>query len=268
MTERTDLYGSYARFGERVLAQIRAETFGEDFGQNSWLTADELDRFAASLALGSGARVLEVACGSGGPALRLARTTGCRVVGIDADENAVSTASRAAAEHGLSERAAFRRADANARLPFDDGAFDGLVCIDALNHLADRLGVLREWRRMLRPGARAVFTDPVVLTGPVTHDELAQRSSIGFFLFVPPGVNERLIDEAGLRLVQRQDVTENAARVAGRWLRARAAREAALRELEGGERFAGLQRFLAAVERLAVERRLSRFAYLVERPSG
>ena len=94
--------------------------------------------------------------------------------------------------------------DANARLPFDDNSFDAVLCIDAMNHLPARLAVLREWQRVLRPGHRALFTDPVVITGPVTNDELALRSSIGVFLFVPPGINERLIEEAGLRLVRRK----------------------------------------------------------------
>lgn len=98
MSERVDLYESYGRFDERVLAEIRAETFGEDIGQNSWLTADELARFAAWLELAPRSRLLEVASGSGGPALHLARTTGCSVVGIDSNELRVATAERRAAE--------------------------------------------------------------------------------------------------------------------------------------------------------------------------
>ena len=104
-----------------------------------------------------------------------------------------------------------------APLPFGDGSFDGLVCIDSMNHFPDRAAVFREWCRVLRPGRRALFTDPVVITGPVTNDELALRSSIGLFLFVPPGVNERLIEQAGLRLVRQEDVSAGAAIVAGRW---------------------------------------------------
>jgi SAM-dependent methyltransferase len=47
-----------------------------------------------------------------------------------------------------------------------------------MNHFPDRVKVFQEWRRVLRPGRRAVFTDPVVITGSVTNDELALRSSI------------------------------------------------------------------------------------------
>ncbi|TAJ24437.1 MAG: class I SAM-dependent methyltransferase, partial [Planctomycetota bacterium] len=62
------------------------------------------------------AHVLEIASGSGGPALHLARTTGCRVTGVDSNAHGVETANRAAREAGLGERAAFQVADANARL--------------------------------------------------------------------------------------------------------------------------------------------------------
>jgi hypothetical protein len=65
---------------------------------------------------------------------------------------------------------------------------------------------------------------------------------------------------------RQEDVTENAALTSGRWHEARASRRDSLLKIEGEERFEGLQRFFAAVHRLTAERRLSRLAYLVEKP--
>jgi SAM-dependent methyltransferase len=257
---------TYGHFGEHVLAEIRRETFGEDIGQNSWLTADEFLRFISWLDLAPNHHVLEVASGSGGPARYLAGRTGCRVTGIDANESGVTTANEAAAESSGGQRVSFRVADANARLPFEDNSFDALVCIDSMNHFMNRLNVFKEWCRVLRPGRRAVFTDPVVITGAVTNDELALRSSIGLFLFVPPGVNERLIGEAGLRLVQEEDVTANAVLTSGRRHESREKHREALLKIEGREPFEGYQKFLAMVHLLTSEKRLSRIAYLVEKP--
>jgi SAM-dependent methyltransferase len=260
----TDLYGTYAHFTEDALANVRRETFGVDIGQNSWLTVEEYDRFISWLRLTPDDHVLEIASGSGGPALYLASTVGCRVTGIDANAAGVTTASEMAVRSNQHHRAQFTVADANARLPFDDNSFDALICIDAMNHLPDRLAVFREWNRVLRGGRRAIFTDPVVISGAVTNDELALRSSIGLFLFVPPGVNERLIAEAGLQLVLQEDVTDNAALVAGRWFQARGRHKDEMVKIEGEDRFEGLQRFFSTVHQLSAERRLSRIAYLAE----
>jgi SAM-dependent methyltransferase len=190
------------------------------------------------------------------------------VTGIDANESGVATAQRAAAGSRAASRLRFHVADATAQLPFERDSFDAMLCIDSMNHFPDRLDVFREWRRVLRPGGRGLFTDPVVIAGPVTNDELALRSSIGLFLFVPPGVNERMIEQAGLSLVRREDATANAALVSGRWCEARQRHRENLVEIEGEERFAGLQAFLAAVHRLTAERRLRRIVYLVEKPRG
>lgn len=269
MPERVDLFEStYRHFTDQVLDAVRKETFGTDIGQNSWLTVDEYERLLPWLNLAADNHVLEVASGSGGPALYLARTTGCRVTGIDANESGVATASRMAVRSGEAWRVRFSVANANADLPFDNDSFDALVCIDSMNHFPNRLGVFREWHRVLRIGRRALFTDPVVITGPITNDELALRSSIGLFLFVPPGINERLIAQAGFRLIRQEDVSDNAALVAERWHRARHAHQGDLLRIEGQERFEGLQRFFEAVHDLTSQRRLSRIAYVAEKAAG
>ena len=76
-------YNAYANFDGDVLSAIRAETYGEDIGQNSWLTAEEFERFVGWLDVGGDSHLLEVASGSGGPALHVADRYGCRVTGVD-----------------------------------------------------------------------------------------------------------------------------------------------------------------------------------------
>ena len=265
-SKHVDLFDYYYdNFTAEVLDVIRKETFGHDIGQNSWLTVDEYDRFIRGLHLAPDDHALEVACGAGGPAIYLANQVGCYVTGIDANENGIVTATERATELNQVNRITFRVVDANASLPFADNSFDAILCIDSMNHLTNRLSVLQEWRRVLCPGGRAVFTDPVVITGPVTNDELAMRSLVGLFLFVPPGINEQLIEKAGLDLVKQEDVSENAALISGRWQEARERHKEALLRIEGEARFKGLQQFFAAVHCLTSERRLSRIVYLVEK---
>ena len=70
-------YGVYGAANEGVLTKIRRETYGEDLGQFSWITADELRKFLRNLDLNAYSHVLDVACGSGGPAFFTAQTLGC-----------------------------------------------------------------------------------------------------------------------------------------------------------------------------------------------
>jgi hypothetical protein len=100
-----------------------------------------------------------------------------------------------------------------------------------------------------------------VVTGPLTDTEIAIRSSIGFFLFVPDGADDRMLEDAGFRVRRREDRTENMAQMAGRWRQARADEEAGLRAAEGDDDFEGQQRFFEVCARLAGEKRLSRIAY-------
>jgi hypothetical protein len=104
------------------------------------------------------------------------------------------------------------------------------------------------------------------VTGPLSKDEIATRSTAGFFLFVPAGYDQRVLEECGLRLVACEDVTENTSRIADRRHRARATREEALRKIEGDANYEQQQRFLEVAGLVARERRLSRFLYVAEKP--
>jgi ubiquinone/menaquinone biosynthesis C-methylase UbiE len=257
---------NYGNFQTELYEQIRREAFGEDIGQNSWLTGEEQDRFLVWLDLSAGKTLLDVGCGAGGPALRIAATTGCSVVGIDVHEQAVSTASSLATQRGLSRLAAFRLVDATHQLPFPADSFDSITCIDAINHFPDRPSVVGEWARLLKPGGRVLFTDPLTVTGPLSNAEIAVRSSAGFYLLVPSGYNERIIVQCGLQLLTSENVSRNMAEVAQRRREARASRSSALREIEGDEAYESQQDYLAIAARIAQEGRLSRFVFVAQKP--
>ena len=264
MGNEVPLYAS-AYAGLDVRERVRRETYGQDLGQSSWMTVDELERFGEWLELHSGSRLLDVGCGSGRPALHLAETTGMTVVGVDVLDEGIAAGTAQAQARGLTEKATFVKADAGERLPFEVESFDAVLSIDAMCHLPNRLSVLEEWRRVTRPGARVLFTDPTIITGPVTGSEIADRSAIGVYVFSIASMNEELLGEAGFDLLRREDLTENMARVAGRWRDARQHLSDELVADEGAATFEGVQRFLGAAHVLARERRLSRYAYLARR---
>ena len=267
LSPSVDLYGTaYGNFATQALEQVRRETYGEDFGQSSWLTGAEYRRFFRLLQLRATDHVLDVGCGSGGPALLLAREVGCRVMGVDINEAGIRTGLALARQAGAQDRVELRHADVQQPLPFPDQAFDAIVCLDVMCHLPDRGRLFDEWLRVLRPGGLTLYTDPVVVTGLVSREEFATRSSTGYFEFGPPGVNERLLREAGFELVLSEDATDNEVEVSRRWHAARQRRAAELARLEGEETFAGLQQFLATVHRLTRGRRMSRSLYLARKP--
>lgn len=268
-TQPVDLYDNvYGDFASRAETEVRRAAFGEDIGQSSWLTAEDWLRFADMAGVDESSRVLEVGSGSGGPAVYLAEQRGCHVTGVDINQNGVGNAERLAAARGVADRAVFRAIDASEPLPFPDRSFDVVLSNDAMCHIPHRREVLRDWHRVLRPGGRMLFSDALVITGQVSHDEIATRSSIGLYFFVPPGENERLIEAAGFRLLAASDETEAAATIAQRWHDAREEHRPELTAREGETNFAGLQRFLACVHSLSAERRLSRYCYLAERLPG
>jgi SAM-dependent methyltransferase len=249
-------------------AAVRQETYDEDVGQASWLTLTEAREFFAALELRSEHRILEVACGSGGITCRMAQETGALCVGVDINPHGIQAGERRARELGLSSRVSFRVADAGSRLPFPDQAFDAIFCNDSINHLPRRIEVLRDWHRVLRPGGRLLFSDPIVVTGQLTGEEIRVRSSVGYFLFTPLGWNERLLEEIGFVTREVRDVTAGVATISERWRHAREERRGALEALEGMETFEGVQRFLQVAHTLASERRLSRYMYLATTPSS
>jgi SAM-dependent methyltransferase len=177
--------------------------------------------------------------------LAFVERTGCRLTGVDREEVGIAYAQAQVLARGLSGRATFSVLDCEKPLPFEEGGFDAVMCIDAISHLRDRYETLRDWARLLRNGGRLVFTDVAVITGAITKSELDIRVASGPFVFVPPGINEYAIKAAGLTLLRLEDRTTAIVEIGTRMCSARARHAAALKQEEGADGFEKRQRLYA-----------------------
>jgi len=264
--EKVDMYNTwYSQLEHPAYREIRIEAYGADHGQTSWTSLEEFTEIARLLELTENSSALEIGCGTGGCALHFAESIGCRVTGLDVNAEGIKSANTLALSKSLQSRVTFLMHNAAAQLPFADATFDAVYSNDAMCHIPDRLSVFREFLRVLKPHGRFLFSDALVITGLISEEELATRSSIGFFLFGPRGENERLLAQTGFQLLRTVDATLSAAGIAKRRHDGRARRQDILLPIEGQTNFDGLQRFLACVHALSHEQRLSRFLYLASK---
>jgi SAM-dependent methyltransferase len=265
--QKVDLYDSaYGNYASETYRQIRVETYGDDFGQTSWISSEECREIPKLLALTRDSNVLEIGCGSGGYALHLAETTGARILGVDLNESGIHNANHLAQTKGLAAQARFELHDVSQNLPTAPHTFDAAFANDVLCHIPGRPALLAEIFRVLKPGSRLVFSDALVIGGMISHEEIATRSSIGLYVYCPPGENERLLTQAGFIQIHAKDTTAQAAQIAKRWHDARAKRQPALVAAETEANFTGLQKFLLSVHTLTNERRLLRYLYSATKP--
>ena len=180
----------------------RLMTFGLDQG---WRRTT-----ISALGLPADSLLLDLACGTG-DLTRLARARGHRVIGAD-----LSAGMLAANTTG----APLVQADCS-RLPFPDGAFDGLVCGYALRNFTDLAGALAETAQVLRPGGRVAIlevdapTSPVLRAGyhvwfekmvPILGGALSDRDAYEYLprstAYLPPAPTlRRMLNEAGYAAV-------------------------------------------------------------------
>jgi sarcosine/dimethylglycine N-methyltransferase len=125
--------------------------------------AEGTDRLAELTKIHADDKILDVGSGIGGPAMRLAKTHGCDVTGLDLVESSVTLATERAAQAGIDGQVRFEAGDATA-MPFDADAFSMVWSQDAWCHIPDRDTLLSECRRVLKPGGTIAFAD-WLLTG-------------------------------------------------------------------------------------------------------
>lgn len=109
-------------------------------------------------------KVLDAPCGEGALSKRLAEA-GLTVEAMDIDAD-----SFIAAGPGIN----FTKADLNGDLPYASSSFDGVVCVEGIEHVENIHHLLRQFSNVLIPGGKLIITTPNILN-------IASR--IKFFLF-------------------------------------------------------------------------------------
>jgi SAM-dependent methyltransferase len=117
------------------------------------------------LGLGTGDRVLDVACGRGKSAVHLAESFGCHVTGVDYGPDNIAAAKAYASEKRIAHLTAFRQGDAE-ELPFEDGAFDAVISECSFCTFPNKAASAAEMARVLDRGGRLGLTD-VTVSGPL-----------------------------------------------------------------------------------------------------
>ncbi|MDP9370898.1 MAG: methyltransferase domain-containing protein [Chloroflexota bacterium] len=184
---------------------------GEYVGQENFMSAGEILALARDTGVTARALTLDLCCGTGGPSRYLARQTGCRIVGVDRDPDAIRLA-RALADGAGADRGAFLMADAG-RLPFA-ARFDAALLLETMLAIEDKARLLTEVRRLLRPGGRFGLT--LEEGRPLTDEERRRLPEGDAVWLVTEAEFLVLLEGAGFRVRQVEDHTAAHAALARR----------------------------------------------------
>lgn len=116
-------------------------------------------RTVSALRLAPGARVLDLATGTGDLAIQIARREpAASVVGLDPSTRMLAIGQSKVEAAGLGARVTLILGDAQ-RLPFADGSFDAITMAFGIRNVPDRPRALAEMARVLRPGGRVAILE-------------------------------------------------------------------------------------------------------------
>ncbi|HKW35063.1 MAG TPA: class I SAM-dependent methyltransferase [Candidatus Acidoferrum sp.] len=160
---------------------------------------DATRELAAQMDLASGLRILEVGSGIGGPARYFAAEHQCKVTGVDLTEEFVQVARSLTRQTKLDHLVEFVEGSA-LDLPFDPESFDRAYMIHVGMNIADKAGVFREVRRVLKPGGIfAIFDILRAEDGPISYP-VPWASSEETSFVVDKGNYRNALEKAGFRV--------------------------------------------------------------------
>ena len=190
--------------------------------------------------LAPGLRVLDVGCGTGTPACRMAREHGVQVLGITTSPVGVAAAGARATAAGL-PGVRFEQRDGTDN-GLADASFDRVWIMESSHLMPDRQALLSESARVLRPGGRLVLCD-IIRRREITFAELrARRTEFALLRAVygvarmdPLETYRSYAESAGLSDVTCTDITAETLPTFDRWQANLDAHRARIVELLGAD---------------------------------
>ena len=165
---------------------------------------------AAAVPLGPDSRVLDLGCGYGSAARYLAANFGCRVTGTNISEKELELARSRSREAGLDGLLSFEYGDFH-HLDYPGDSYDVVWSQDAFLHAADKMAVLSECRRVLKPGGALVFTDILVRKDTPEEDRARIYDRVKSPDMWDMEDYRRGLADAGLSIIREEDWSSNVA---------------------------------------------------------
>jgi len=162
-----------------------------------------------TLGLRAQEHLLDIGCGTGLPAVRMAQASGGRVTGINVSQLHLARAEETARSHGVSDRVSFRYGNAMA-LDFPDESFDAAMSIDVYTHLSDRQKAFHETARVLRPGGQFMMSE-FTIRGTPSKAGIAAFLQVWSSVATTPAQTMELAANAGFELVKAENTSQNCA---------------------------------------------------------
>jgi len=141
--------------------ELHYGVFDEGVGELAVATGRLTDLMLEAARIEADHEVLDVGCGTGAPACRIATEIGARVTGITTSEHGVATARERARAAGLAERTAFELRDGMDN-GFPDESFDRVWVLESSHLMRRRDALVSECARVLRPGGRVALCDIIL----------------------------------------------------------------------------------------------------------
>ena len=162
-----------------------------------------LQKLIEAVRPGPDARVLEIATGPGHVALAFAPE--CReVIGVDLTDAPLKIAERMRTERGLTN-VRFQHGDVEARLPFNDGEFDIVVCRFAIHHFEHPRNVIAEMSRLCRVGGTVAVEDLIAsehLRRAEYYNRFERLRDSSHTRALPLSEMSQMLASAGLELIR------------------------------------------------------------------